>query len=415
MKVLVAEDSIVMRTVLVSHLQEWDYEVFEARDGKEAWELFQSEDFSLILTDWIMPEIDGLELIRRIRTSTRPGYCYLILLTAKSDKEDLITAMEVGADDFLVKPCDREELRVRLREGERIIRLQQELAQQNQQLRETQAALVESEKLASLGQLAAGMAHEINNPIAFVTNNLAVLRRELGPIIELVRKYEQTRDFLDDAPAELLEDLHRIEAECDLDWVGEHLPQLLQSSTQGLTRVRDIIKNLRDFARLDQAGCDDLDLGQAVMSTLQILKTQIDEKRIRVELDAGSVPTVLCRPDKILQVIYNVILNAVQASELGAEVMVRLMSNDESVIIEVEDNGCGMEKETLSRVFEPFFTTKPVGTGTGLGMAVSYGVVGDHGGAITIDSQPNQGTTVRVVLPIKPSDDSMTASLSKST
>ena len=122
MKVLVAEDSMVMRRLLVGYLRQWDYEVVECVDGEEAWQLFQADSFSIVLSDWMMPNVDGLELTRRIRGSQRPGYCYLILLTAKTEKEDLITAMEAGADDFLVKPYDREELRVRIREGERIIR-----------------------------------------------------------------------------------------------------------------------------------------------------------------------------------------------------------------------------------------------------------------------------------------------------
>ena len=399
MKVLVAEDSTVSRLLVVNHLRRWNYTVVEAVDGEQAWRLFQEQSFSLVLTDWIMPNMDGLDLIRRIRSSKRAGYCYLILLTSKSEKEDLVTAMESGADDFLVKPCDQEELRVRLREGERIIRLEQELAEQNRQLRETQAALVESEKLASLGHLAAGMAHEINNPIAFVTNNLAVLRRDLSDIVQLVDKYEEIRPFIQGAPPELLEELSQLQEDCDIAWLREHLPKLLQSSSDGLTRVRDIIKNLRDFARLDQASEDRLELRDAIESTLQVLKLQTQTKQIQIQKQLDSDAAVQCRPDKIHQVIYNVILNAIQASEIGSIVKVRLFDDADWTIIEVQDFGCGMDAQTKNSVFEPFFTTKPVGTGTGLGMAVSYAVVRDHGGSIAIESEVGQGTTVQVKLP----------------
>ncbi|WP_372720312.1 sensor histidine kinase [Novipirellula sp.] len=399
MKVLVAEDSSVSRMLLVNHLRRWNYTVVEAVDGEQAWNLFQEQSFSLVLTDWIMPNMDGLDLIRRIRSSKHAGYCYLILLTSKSEKEDLVIAMESGADDFLVKPCDQEELRVRLREGERIIRLEQELAEQNRQLRETQAALVESEKLASLGHLAAGMAHEINNPIAFVTNNLAVLRRDLSDIVQLVDKYEELRPFIQGAPPPLLEELSQLQEDCDIGWLREHLPQLLQSSTEGLSRVRDIIMNLRDFARLDQASEDQLELRLAIESTLQVLNLQIQEKQIQVQAQLDSDATVQCRPDKIHQVIYNVVLNAIQASEVGSVVKVRLASDPDWIRIEVQDYGCGMDAQTKNSVFEPFFTTKPVGTGTGLGMAVSYAVVRDHGGSIAIESELGQGTTVQIKLP----------------
>ncbi|GAA5504994.1 response regulator [Novipirellula caenicola] len=399
MKVLVAEDSSVSRMLLVNHLRRWDYTVVEAVDGEQAWHLFQEQSFSLVLTDWIMPNMDGLDLIRRIRSSKHAGYCYLILLTSKSEKEDLVTAMESGADDFLVKPCDQEELRVRLREGERIIRLEQELAEQNRQLRETQAALVESEKLASLGQLAAGMAHEINNPIAFVTNNLAVLRRDLSDMVRLVDKYEEIRPFIQGAPPELIQQLGELQQDCDIAWLREHLPQLLQSSTEGLSRVRDIIMNLRDFARLDQASEDQLNLRAAIESTLQVLNLPIQEKQIQIHTQLDSDATLQCRPDKIHQVIYNIVLNAIQASEQGAVVNVRLTRQPDWIYIEVQDYGCGMDTQTKNSVFEPFFTTKPVGTGTGLGMAVSYAVVRDHGGSITIESELGQGTTVHIKLP----------------
>ncbi|QEG39440.1 response regulator [Roseimaritima ulvae] len=399
MRVLVAEDSATTRVLLVSHLREWDYTVVEAKDGEQAWQAFQEQPFSLVLTDWIMPNVDGLELIRRIRKSKHSGYSYLILLTAKTDKEDLVTAMDCGADDFLVKPCDPEELRVRLREGKRIIQLEQKLAKQNQRLRETQAALVESEKLASLGQLAAGMAHEINNPIAFVTNNLAVLRRDLGDLLQLVEAYSETRIYLDHAPSELLQRLARIEEDCDFNWLRDHLPKLMESSTDGLKRVRDIISNLRDFARLDRAAADRLNLSSAIESTLQVLQHVVDEKQIRLQSELDPQASVQCRPDKIQQVIYSIVLNAIQASEPGATVEIRLSQAKEAAVIEVQDYGCGMDSQTQSRIFEPFFTTKPVGTGTGLGLAVSFAVVRDHGGKLTVKSQLGQGTTVRVELP----------------
>ncbi len=401
MRVLLAEDSLVMRKLLVAQLRSWDYDVIEAGDGQEAWRRFQQESIPLVLTDWMMPEVDGLELIRRIRDSGAE-YCYLILLTAKTETEDLVTAMEAGADDFLVKPCDPEELRVRLREGERIIRLERALADQNRQLREAQTALVESEKLAGIGQLAAGMAHEINNPIAFVANNVAVLQRDLGLLVSLIDKYEQAADFLRDVPPDLLDEMARLREACDLPWLREHLPQLLESSTQGLKRVRDIVKNLRDFTHLDRASRDEIDLSRTITSTLEMLKHLIDEKRLQVTTEFEPTPKIVCRPIKIGQMLYNIILNAIQASPAEALLIVHLNADERWVRVTVQDFGCGMDRATLDRVFEPFFTTKPVGSGTGLGMAVSYGIVRDHGGTISLESELNRGTLVRVNLPRQP-------------
>src|SRR5579871_4431665 len=189
MKVLIAEDEAVSRHLLQSYLRQWGHEVVAAADGAAAWRLFQEQELLLVLSDWEMPQMDGLELIRHIRQSVSGPFVYIILLTARSQKQDIIAGLEAGANDFVTKPFDRGELRVRVQAGERIIKLEQTLAAQNKALREAQTALVQTEKLASLGQLAAGMAHEINNPVAYVTNNLAVLRRDVPAALEVLDKY----------------------------------------------------------------------------------------------------------------------------------------------------------------------------------------------------------------------------------
>jgi two-component system, NtrC family, sensor kinase len=404
MRILVADDSVMMRRMLVGFLKKWQYEVVEAEDGLKAWERFQLDRFPLVLTDWMMPELDGLELTRRIRDGQSAQYTYIILLTAKSDTQDLVEAMEAGADDFLIKPCDHDELRVRIHAGERIIRLEQTLADQNRQLRETQAALVQSEKLASLGQLAAGMAHEINNPISYVANNLAVIRRDVTSLFEILSKYRAARPELASARPELASELADLEERCDLDWILEHAPQLFDSSRQGLSRVRDIVRQLRDFARLDEAECDELELNAAVRSAIDMLRHDIESKPVRVECSLqDDLPRCTCRPAKIHQVLYNLLLNAIQASQPDSRIIVRTMlGSDGGVVIEIEDFGCGIDPNHLPRIFEPFFTTKPVGRGRGLGLAMTYGIVRDHGGTIDVNSTLHRGSTFRVRLPPRP-------------
>jgi len=402
MKVLIAEDSMLMREMLKGFLREWHYEVQMANDGQQAWDMFQSGEYSLVLTDWVMPNIDGLELIRLIRSKPMPNYIYIILLTSKSEKGDLVQAMEAGADDFLVKPCDKDELRVRLREGERIVSLERSLAEQNRKLRETQAALVESEKLASLGQLAAGMAHEINNPIAFVINNLAVLKRDVQSLLELLKRCQAGQAELQEKNPQLAAEIAGLSDECDVPWLDENLPRMFDSSRKGLQRVCDIVKNLRDFARLDEAELDNVNINELLASTVQIMHHEVSSKAITIEQRLQPLPTVYCCPGKINQVIHNVLLNAIQASEPGSKIELRTTPLGDAVQIDCEDHGCGIAESDLSHVFEPFFTTKPVGSGTGLGLAVAYGIIRDHGGSIEVDSELGSGSTLRIRLPTHP-------------
>ncbi len=408
MKILIADDEAISRRLLQGYLERWGHAVVAAKNGAEAWELFAAGDFPVVISDWVMPELDGVELLRRIRASQRPGYVYTILLTSKAQKEDLVEGMEAGADDFLTKPFDRDELRVRLRAGERIIQLEQNLAEQNRALREAQAALIQSEKLASLGQLAAGMAPEINNPIAYVTNNVAVLRRDVLAAMDVLDKYRAGRESLARVEPQLAAEAAQMEGEIDLAYIQENLARQFEKSLEGLQRVRDIVKNLRDFARLDEAEFKAVDLNAAIASTIEITRYEMKKKEIQLETRFQELPPVLCHPGKINQVVLNLLINAVQACESGGAIKVHTRTEPpgavpgESVVIEIEDNGCGINPEHLPRVFDPFFTTKPVGQGTGLGLSVSYGIIRDHGGSIAVESEAGRGSLFRIRIPRQP-------------
>jgi signal transduction histidine kinase len=392
MNVLIAEDDPVSRLLLKGHLQKWGHEVTAATTGSEAWRLFQEGTYPLVVSDWMMPEMDGPELVRRIRASSCPGYVYVILLTARAQKADVVQGMEAGADDFVTKPFDREELRVRVRAGERIVRLEQTLAQQNKSLRETQAALVQQEKLASLGRLAAGVAHEINNPVAYVTNNVTVLRRDMQAALEVLDAYRRG-----DRTAAA-----RIEEEADLAYFRANFVRTCDKTLEGLERVRDIVRNLRDFARLDEAEFKEADLNAALESALDILGYEFKQQQVHLEMDLRPLPPVPCHPGKINQVFLNLLENAVQACGGGGWVTLRSRVEDNGVMIEVQDNGVGIKPEHRARLFEPFFTTKPVGQGTGLGLSVSFGIIRDHGGTIEVESEVGRGSTFRLHLPLKP-------------
>jgi signal transduction histidine kinase len=396
MKILIADDDAVSRRLLQSYLQKWGYEVTAASDGAEAWRLFEAGVFPIVITDWMMPELDGPGLLRHIRSIPRPGYVYAILLTAKVQKEDLVEGMEAGADDFLTKPFDRDELRVRLSAGERIIRLEQNL-------RNAQVTLIQNEKLASLGRLAAGMAHEINNPIAFVINNLALQRRDMQSALSLLEKYGEARAALSRVEPERAAELARLEEEIDLPYLSENHDRQFNSSSEGLQRIRAIVKNLRDFARLDEAESKDVDLNASLQTTLEALRHELNQKAIRVHPSLERLPPVSCHPGKINQVFLNILLNAIQTSPPEGPIEVRTRPEGETaVLVEIEDHGAGISPEHLPHLFEPFFTTKPVGSGMGLGLAVSYGIVRDHGGTLEAESSLGQGSTFRIRLPQRP-------------
>ena len=406
MKVLIAEDDAVSRRLLQSYLHEWGHEVVAAPDGAAAWRLFREGDFPLVLSDWVMPELDGLELIRQIRALPSGAYVYIILLTAKAQKQDIIEGLEAGANDFVTKPFDRGELRVRVRAGERIIELEQTLAAQNRALREAQAALVQTEKLASLGQLAAGIAHEINNPIAYVANNLAVLRRDVPAALELLDKYRAADERLRGVVPELVAEVEQMGEAIDLPYIRESLPRLFERSLDGLKRVRDIVRNLRDFARLGEADFKEADLNADLLATLEILGHEIKAKSLQAHTNFAELPPVLCHPGKVNQVFLNVLMNAIQASASEGVIEVRTRVDETAtaggVVIEIEDNGCGIKPEHRPHIFDPFFTTKPVGQGTGLGLSVAYGIIRDHGGSIEVESEVGRGTLFRIRLPLRP-------------
>lgn len=272
------------------------------------------------------------------------------------------------------------------------------LKETNRMLEEAQNQLLQSEKMASIGQLAAGVAHEINNPVGFVNSNLHCLKRYVGDLLELVAAHETHAAGLPAAAREALDGLRR---RIDLDYLREDVPALLGESVDGLERVRRIVQDLKDFSRIDSTDWEDADLNAGLDSTLNVVYNEVKYKA-EVRKAYGQLPRVRCLAGQLNQVFMNLIVNAAHAITERGVITLRTGHCGGWVWVEVEDTGCGMSPELQLRVFEPFFTTKPVGKGTGLGLSLSFSIVQKHQGLIKLRSTPGEGSTFRVWIPVTP-------------
>ncbi len=280
--------------------------------------------------------------------------------------------------------------------NERLAAEQKELATLLKKMEEAQNQILQSEKMAAIGQLAAGVAHEINNPIGFVNSNLGTLKNYVERLFGLVDSYDQcvVKNAVQSPQ------LAAAKREADLDFLREDVVALLGESRDGLDRVKKIVQDLKDFSHVDEAELQDADLNAGLDSTLNVVWNELKYKA-EVVKEYGRLPPVRCIAGQINQVFMNLLINAAQAIDQHGTIIIRTATEGERVRIEVSDSGRGMPPEIRKRVFEPFFTTKPVGKGTGLGLSLSYDiVVKTHGGRFEVDSEPGKGSTFRIWLPV---------------
>lgn len=311
-----------------------------------------------------------------------------------------------------------------LKENERIIKEQNvllesqvrirtaELEQSNEELnvildnlKSTQSQLVDAEKMASLGQLTAGIAHEINNPINFVTSNVSPLRRDIEDLVLILNKYAEIRP--DGISAEKLEEVEKLKKELDVDFLVEEMDMLLSGIDEGASRTAEIIKGLRNFSRLDESELKKANINEGIESTLIVLNSAIAHEEVKLERNFGDLPDIECYPGKLNQLVMNIINNGIHATEMnpnsGKERIVKISTavDGKDILISIADNGKGMDESTKSKIFDPFFTTKDVGEGTGLGLSIAFSIIESHNGQINVESKVGEGTTFNIRIPLE--------------
>ncbi|AFY57977.1 histidine kinase,HAMP domain-containing protein,histidine kinase [Rivularia sp. PCC 7116] len=284
---------------------------------------------------------------------------------------------------------------------------QAELQETLDELKSTQAQLIQTEKMSSLGQMVAGVAHEINNPVSFVYGNINHVNQYIEDILELIELYQQEFSTPGDEIEEKLDDM-------DLDFVKEDLPKVLNSMKMGATRIREIVVSLRNFSRLDEADMKEVDIHEGIESTLLILQNRLKSKPNRTGIEIireyNQLPNVECYPGQLNQTFMNIINNAIDVLEEGRDkkdiqnpqicIQTELIDR-QTVAVRIADNGMGMSEEVKNKLFDPFFTTKPVGKGTGLGLSITYQIIVEkHEGKLHCSSELGKGTEFIIEIPL---------------
>ncbi len=437
--ILIVDDSPTNLAMLSYTLEKAGLKVQVAHDGESAIQKVLLTPPDIILLDIYMPGIDGFETCIRLKSHPDIEDIPIIFMTALTDIEDKVKGLSLGAVDYITKPCQEEELLARVRVHLKLSRLTKTLAENNlllqqmtenleqrvaertkllsQALRDLKAAqvqLVQKEKLATLGELVAGIAHEINNPVGFLINNLAPAKNHVADITKILNLYLEK---FPNPGEEIESELETI----DLKFALQDLPKIIESMHLGTEMIRNISISLRNFSRSDTTNKIKANIHAGIDSTLLILQHRLknvgNKTNIKVVKKYGKLPEAACYPGQLNQVFMNIIANAIDAieeslikqnelpeTELNTNphiyISTELISNY-WIVIRITDNGVGMTEEVKQHIFEPLFTTKPVGKGTGLGMSISRQIIEEkHGGSLKCSSHLGKGTEFKIIIPI---------------
>ncbi|MEA5466737.1 sensor histidine kinase [Leptothoe sp. PORK10 BA2] len=422
-KILVVDDIPSNLEVILESLADEGYIVATAISGERALKRLEHYVPDLILLDIQMPDIDGFETCRQIKANPSTSSIPVIFITAFSDHESIVKGFSLGAADYISKPFRKPELLARVRTHLQVTRLTQHLETQVtertaklqaalDELQQSRLQLIQSEKMSALGNLVAGIAHEINNPIGFLNGSIDNAQGYLQDLMGHLELYQKQYP----QPGEVIEESAK---EIDLNYVCEDFPKLLSSMNSAMERIVSISTSLRTFSRADKEHKVRANLHEGLDSTLLLLKYRLkaDEHRPTIDVvkDYGELPDIACFPGQLNQVFMNLLANAIDVFDEAAKyssfaeledkpqiitVQTSLCAKQNAVHIRIRDNGKGMTEEVKARIFDHLFTTKDVGTGTGLGLAIARKIIVEkHGGSLTVQSEVGQGTEFCIGLP----------------
>ena len=413
-EIVVAEDNADMRKLLV-HLLSSEFRVRPARNGREALELVRERLPALVVTDVMMPEMSGTELCRAIKTDDGLAGVPVMLVTSKAEREMKIDGLELGADDYVTKPFHPRELLARARSLVRLGSLQLALAEQNaalesalSHLHDTEVVLVQTERLAAVGELAAGIAHEVNNPVNFALNSLRMLRDTVAQVNEFAARVAAL-EWRDPAKlADSAEELERLEAEMGIGEVAATLDELVGIVIEGLGRTGRLVRDLQDFGAPGDRERVAVDLRSAIDSTLRLLHPLLQERRVKVECSyAPDLPAVVADPSAVKQLVLNLLKNAADAlEETGGNIRIAAAPSEDRgmAVVSAEDDGPGIPPDLRDRIFAPFFTTKAAGRGTGLGLSICRRIAEAHQGSLDVGAAASGGALFTLRLPAETTD-----------
>ncbi len=435
--ILVIDDSPTNLEVLYTTLSDAGYEVLVEMDGFSGIEQAQNNPPDLILLDIMMPKLDGYEACRKLQSNPITKDIPIIFMTALSDTLEKVKGFQMGAVDYITKPFQQEEVIARINVQLKLRRLNLELDHQKQKLEERvaertaklsealeelqqiQLQLVQTEKISSLGQMVAGVAHEVNNPIGFISTNLYHANQYVNDLINLLKLYREKFPEPGDEIEGIIESV-------DLDHISEDLPKLISSMKLGSDRIRGIMQSMRTYSRADGKEKKAVDIHEGIETTLMILqhrlKPQTFRPAIHVVKEYGNLPLIECYPGQLNQVFMNLIANAIDAIDesvpdrdwegdkgrhltpenvmLVPLICICTTADKENVTIQIGDNGKGMDLSVSDQIFQAFYTTKPEGKGTGLGLSISYQIITEkHAGTLECISSPGKGTEFIIQLP----------------